>query len=206
MVSFHKSSLFFVIIMCIPYLRYNIRKKRLAYLSVVAGLIGYQVIARLVLPALSADSSLAESIERASHDSYFELEGLSIIEYLTLIISIILSIRFPFAKDISGGYRHAMNLVFLLSIFIVFNSYQTDIARRFFYYLLPFLPLLWLVLCSKKRVRHAMCFCCSIFVFALFIVYVQYGPWFYNLPWGFLCTPIPMYGFNWDWIKTAFYI
>lgn len=196
MFSFHKSSLFFIILFFIPFLRKPFFDNKLKYIFFITALLAYQVVATFILPFFTgSDSALATAVSRASTGTTFELEALKTYEFL--IIFLIAGIALFKLRNIEReGLRLCLNLIVILTAFILMNVNQLEMSRRFFYYLLVFLPFTWMLVASGLKIQPLISFICSFLVFVSFALYTEYGFWVYDVPWGVILTPIFGYHFN----------
>lgn len=197
MLSFHKSSLFFVALMCVWWLENNIKYRKAQYILMFVGLVGYQILASTLLPFLTSDSSIGIAVERATTDTTVELDSLSVIDFAIIFLTGFICFKETLRDDIDGCYRHALNIVFILMIFILINLRQAELARRFYYYLMPFITLAWMVFwnrqSSKQSAVQAIVSVLMIFVFG---VYTIVSMWNYQIPDTIFLTPVFFYHFQ----------
>jgi hypothetical protein len=195
MVSFHKSSLFFAVLLCLPFLGKSITDHKFEYSVFCGALVVYQILARVMAGAIggSSDSALVGTLERASQNTTFELKPLSIIHILLVIWSIISSIVISYKSGSRQNYgiKHTYNIIAILGIFILLNLHQVELSVRFYNYLICFFPLLILV--YVKRLKRIPLFFICIINITWWILYVYNGVWTYDLPLNILVSPIPSY-------------
>lgn len=196
MFSFHKSSLIFAILIGLWYLKDDYANHRRNYFMILLAIVGYQIIARILLPFVGDADGIAKVVERASQDTTYELEGLKIYEYGTIVIMGLISIFNAKRPDIDRNLRHSLNIVVILSFFIITNFYQLELARRFYYYLLVFLPFVYLIVCKRLNINKPNQIIISLSLITAFILYLEFGFWKYNIPNGVLFDPVFNYLFN----------
>lgn len=197
MFAFHKSSLFFIIFFLCPFLRKNPKDSILLYCGIIVALVGYQFLAKILLPFLEDEqSSFSSAVQRASADTTFDLGQMSLIKILLICIFIFISITYaylirPYNKI--GQLKHILNIILITCIFILLNLHQSELSNRFYFYILPFFPFLYILISLKysriKGMSHLIFF---VTIFS-WMIYLYYGVWDYNLPVLGVFSPIFLY-------------
>lgn len=197
MFSFHKSSLFFVIFLLCSFLRKNPKDNAFLYCGIIVALVGYQFWANMLLPFVEdGQSSLSIAVQRASSDTTFDLEQMSLIKLLLICIFIFISFLYaylirPYNKI--GQLKHILNIILITCIFILLNLHQSELSNRFYFYILPFFPFLYILFSLKcswiKQFSHLIFF---VTIFS-WVFYLYYGVWNYDLPALSVFSPVFLY-------------
>lgn len=198
MFTFHKSTLFFVVLMLIPFLGSHYKDAKLKYIILLICIVGYQLVAQhfLSLGALNEDSSLFIAVSRASEDTTFELEPMNFVK-ISLVITF--AVVFSLFANRSNNYHneigimHFSNVIIILSLFVILNLHQTELSNRFYFYLFPFFPFIIVVISLMKYISDSLCAIIIISVIFLWILYIDNGVWTYNIPGNLLMLPIFSY-------------
>lgn len=197
MFTFHKSSLFFVLFLLCPFLRKNPKDNALLYCGIIIALVGYQFLAGMLLSHIGNDqSSISLAIQKASSDTTFDLQQMSLIKILLICVFIFISMLYayfirPYNKN--KQLRHVLNIILITCIFILLNLHQSELSNRFYFYVLPFFPILYILLSLKysgvKKISHLIFFICIL----SWIFYLYNGEWDYKLPELGVFSPIFLY-------------
>lgn len=189
----HKSSLFFAILLCMPFLGKPIKYNRLKYLILLGVLAAYQLMAGVILriSGVSTDTALGETFERASKDTTFELRALSPVHVLLIVLIIFLGIMVAYKSKYSAnsGVKHAYNVIIVLAAFILLNLHQLELSVRFYNYLICFLPFAILPFLMRVKSLSSLYVMCIIVVIC-WILYLKYGVWTYGIPGNVITTPV----------------
>lgn len=196
MFSFHKSSLFIIVLLLVPFLDKSIKRHKIEYVSLMILIIGYQLVAKFFSGFLPDDSSLGGALDRASSNTTFDL-GQMLITKAILIIFIalwayIVGYKSQFQKKYYG-IKQACNIVIILVGFILVNLNQSELSNRFYFYVLPFFPLVCMVLIHKFKISNWLQLLVLVGVLVSWGFYVYNGVWEYDIPGNLLITPIEFY-------------
>lgn len=196
MFSIHKSSLFLVVLLLMPFLDRPIKNYKIEYLLLVFLIIGYQLAARFLSGFVSDDSSLGSALSRASNNTTFDLGQIA-------ATKIILILAIAFCAYLVGyknqdqkkyfGVRQACNIVIILVGFLLVNLKQSELSNRFYFYVLPFFPLVCMVLIHKFKISNWLQLLVLVGVLVSWVFYVYNGVWEYDIPGNLLITPIEFY-------------
>lgn len=197
MFSFHKSSLFFVILLLCFFLREKPKDNILLYCCIIVALVGYQFLANILLSFLgNAQSSLSLVVQRASADTTFDLEQMSMTKIVLILAFIIFSFLYayvikPFNKI--KQLRHVLNIILITCFFVLLNLHQSELSNRFYFYILPFIPFVYIFLSMKfpliQKLSHLIFFLSIL----SWVMYLYYGRWDYALPELGIFSPVFMY-------------
>ena len=198
MFTFHKSTLFFVILMLVPFLGSHYKDAKLKYIILLICIVGYQFVAKYFMSfsGLNESSSIGIAVARASENTTFELESMNYAKIFLVSTFIIISCLFVSrSKNYHNetGIIHFSNIIIILSLFVLLNLHQTELSNRFYFYLLPFFPFFMLVVGLMKRIRISLYAIIIISVIFIWISYVENGVWTYNIPGNLLILPLISY-------------
>lgn len=197
MISFHKSSIIFLPLLLLPFLDKPFRANKSLYCILFISFVFYQSIAGALLPFfVGIDSFLSEGIERASKDTTFELEGLSLLKkcllFLILLVAFCIGhIQSKYVK--TKGITHFCNVVIFIDLFIVLNMHQAELSLRFYFYLLPVLPFVYLVLNDKYRFNTTCNLSIVFLIMVFWSMFLDFGTWTYQIPYSVYLTPLYCY-------------
>lgn len=198
MFSFHKTSFFFIVLLLIPWLDKPYRDAKIKYLIILGCIVGYQIVALTILNGLgmSETTAIGTVLSRASNDTQFELEAMGASKIMLIVIYILCSLyitcKSKFLKN-TPGVRHFANIIIILCAFILMNLHQTELSNRFYFYLLPFFPFIFILTGIKFKLNQGQCVYIMLATIILWVWYVYNGVWKYNLPGHLLSTSIISY-------------
>ena len=195
MVLFHKSSILLISFLVFPLFRKSIYTHKLMYLGVMGALVVYRFIAAVLSPYFG-NSLMGSAVEQVNRNVSVQLEGLTIVEYLTLAIFMIVFGGLLLKRKLDVKLLQVSNVVVVLVLFVIVNINQPSIGRRFFYYLLVFLPLLWFILDSYYKINPIVQLLLSLIIIIGFAYYIDNGPWEYNVNGNVLFTSPFYYDYN----------
>ena len=199
MFGFHKSSFFFIVLFFCTFLRHSFRTNKVLYIAFFVILAFYQFIAAKFSGFLGeSDSSVSIALQRASVDNNSLTAGtMKISKMLSLLIFLLTSFYLAYFKinkvDNNGQFKHLCNIIIITSIFCFANLSQEELSNRFFYYLLPCFPLLYIAF--SARFRFSKTFNIFLVIFCMFAwgEYLDIVTWTYNIPMNVFLCPLIYY-------------
>jgi hypothetical protein len=152
------------------------------YFFLFASLIGYQLIATILLPFFSDIAGIGYALNRASSDTKFELDSFSYSNYLFIIIIITVMIKNVFTNNFfkkSTSIMFICNIVLIQIFFILINIRQLELSNRLFFYLCFFFPLIIPLQFKFKRQTDLR----KLIIIALIVFFafrLDFGTWKYD--------------------------
>ena len=189
----HTSSILFLPLLLLSGLGKPLKQSWYYYLSIIILLLGFQVVSQHFLEPdnLNSESAVGYALSRASKGSAGEYE-FSILSASFTILLLVISMFVYSGKNIivTNGLRWFLSIVIILSIFILSNVNNGQIAIRYSHYAISFWPFLIMILLESKRISNSLIFLLSFFIITLFTIYIQVGFWKYDVFAGGWFTPL----------------
>lgn len=176
-VSIHSSLLFLFVLKRVRFMREKISKQNYAkFLLLLFAVLFYQIVAYYFSSVFNNIPFIGYIFERASKDTKYELEPLGSLEIFLALLPI-LAFFINYLKGKKTGYNLIYNLSIILSFFILLNIHQAELSNRFLFFLLFFLPFLYLDLTRNIIIPVKIIF--SAFLFFYFLYKIDFGTWRY---------------------------
>lgn len=203
MFLFHKSSLFFLVLIFCRFLDENWQRRKFLYFGFAFALVAYQFVASIFLPYLGEDNAVALAVSRASEDTTYELASIDYKKYAFISVMGFVAFLVGYTSRLTNKYRglkHICNIIIVSVLFVFQNHYQLELSNRFYFYILPFLPFIYLFITFYYRISETVSKLISAGCIALWIIYINYGVWTYDINPFFFLMPIPFY-----YLQTSYY-
>lgn len=195
MVSFHKSSLIYFPLLLLPFLDTPFAKNRFKYLLILLALFVYQTIAQVLSLYIDENNAIGEAIQRASKDTTFELEGMTMPKIIVCLVLLLTALYVGHVQKRLQlkGLTKFCNIVIILGLFILLNMRQTELSLRFFFYMMPMFTFFYILVDRRYRLSFPIQLLVVIGCMAFWVVYLKIGTWEYNLPGSVFITPLLLY-------------
>ena len=191
----HSSSLFFIPFIFIQAFERKWKDAKIWYIGAALFFFFIQFVSGLLLKIVGDNNSLGYALDRASRDTVFESEKLGIAAIGLLLVIIYVSFKFVFLVNFKEdkGIRRFFNVPFFLSIFVLFNLNQRELALRMLFYTYPFVPFIVMFYAYRMKFRLASVLLISLLSIISFLLYIQFGVWTYKIPFSIFFTPLAFY-------------
>ncbi len=162
----------------------DFKNKKALNISLLIILTSYQFIASILYEILDGKyPMLSYILKRASGDTTYDLGEFPIINIIIILIMMVITVlynSFYVNSSEKKSVRHFFAISWFLSIFILFNTHQSELSLRMFYYLIFFLPFIIPLMFKKENVIntffvYVMCIGLSFY----FLYKLVYGTWTY---------------------------
>jgi hypothetical protein len=200
MIFIHSSSLLFLPFVIVPFLGSPVSKKTIGYYFILLAVIFFiQKIAGSLLLLAPFGSSLSYAFVRASQNTGYELEPLSLVKIATAILlaivpQFIIYFRQRELKK-NRGAVHFFNILFFLMCFIILNLNQVELSNRFNFYGWFFCPFILVIVLNHVKPAFVFYPVISVFLFFFFIYYLHAGTWEYKISSSILTSTLFHYFF-----------
>lgn len=196
MVSIHWSSIIFIPLFFLPFLKERISKKNfILYLGVIICLIFFKYILSNILPSTNRIELAQGYISQATNSRGFG-------EYLVYIQNIILFISLFFCTYIKRIKTHSTGIIYFtnfLLILLFFNiiSGKGEFVVRINFYIWYLMPFIITYILSNFKFNKKVYLMASGLIISFFIYYMEYmTPYTYKLPTTFYKCPLFQYFIN----------
>lgn len=197
MVLIHSTAWFFIPFLLIPAFGKSIKEAKVWYVFAFAGIIGIRFLAEFIggFSFLSSFGVLEYAIERASSETTFELEKLSMIKILMIVVIFLYTFYLAYKSDYKNmlGMKRFATIICTLCFFIILNRSQTELSNRFFFYTFPIMPFLLMMFFNHFKIdKYRIGVFVSVILF-FFCIFLDVGTWTYAIPYTVWFTPPLMY-------------
>lgn len=180
----HSSSALFFPLVYLKFLG-DFKNKTDLNIVLLIGLTFYQYFAGILYEILNDKfTALSYILKRASRDTTYDLGEFPILNiiiiFIMMVITIIYQAFFVNYSEKKEGVRHFFAISWFLSIFILFNTHQTELSLRLFYYLIFFLPFVIPLIFKKvNTINSSLVYSICIGLSFYFLFKLVYGTWTY---------------------------
>lgn len=196
MVSMHWSSIIFIPLFFLPFLKEKISKKNfIFYLGIIICLIGFRFILLNLLPITDRIEAAQSYVSRAANETR------SFGAFLVYILNIILSILLFFCTYLKRRKQNSTYSIYFthfILILLFFNiiSGQGEFASRVNFYIWYLLPFIITYILSNFKFNKKMYLIIGLFIILYFIYYIEnLSIWTYKLPFPLYECPLFYYFF-----------
>ena len=198
MLLVHASSAFFLPLLLMPQLGKPFKQSWYLLCGIVVVLLSYQILSQSLfdIGTFSADSSAGVALSRASEGAKGEFTY-STLSFCVVLGMLVLSICLYAGKLVSPtvGLRRLASVIIVLSVFVLMNSGEGQIAGRFAHYVDSFIPFLLMLFLGFKIRNNTIAIVLSFTIIILFTIYLHIGLWKFDVVAGGWFTPVFLYLF-----------
>lgn len=195
----HSTSMLFLPLLLFPAFGKPIRKAWIWYMGAFVLLLSIQFFAAYIFEvgSFDTDNSIGYALDRAKEDTTAIIKPISF--FSVALLSIVLGyVIFLFFKDSTkgvSGLRRFLFVLIFLSLFILINLHQDQLAGRMMHYAFNFVPFILMLFLSRIRNYNKPLLIMNYSIIILFTIYVHIGYWTYTVEYGGWFTPVFVYNF-----------
>lgn len=183
MVFFHSTTLFFVPLIYVPFLKKPISVK---FSLLLLGIFLIQPLALFMVSFVEGIPLLKYALERASRNTTFEELGRYPLSKIisTFVLSVLPLVYYYYIKPsmkLNRGFLHFFHVLVILGVFILANTHQSELAHRFTTYTWIFFPFLFMIYLGFFRINSTQLVVFTLLLYAFFILYLEIGMWTYTI-------------------------
>lgn len=197
MVLLHTTSIFFFPFIFLKAFERKWTDAKIWYGGILAALILIRVLAVFFLGyiGLNENSGIAGyALSRAAQETGYDVEAISSIGIVFVLFILGYSFYLLFHKiNNDNGLRRFYNIPFFVGIFILLNLQHKELALRFLFYLYFFFPFVAMYYVYLRRMNSRQIMLLSIPLIMLFLYYLEFGTWTYDIPFTVIFSPLPLY-------------
>lgn len=196
MVLIHSTSALFVPLLLLPAFDKPFVKAKIWYVGSIVSLLAIRILAGYIFEVggFSQNDSIGYVLDRARHETTYELDfAFSKIIMDAIVLLYCLYLFFSNYCEKYKGMRRFSFIFIFLSIFVLANLHQVQLAARFTSYIIPALPFLFMFFFRSINMNKILLLAFCFLLLLFFSIYIYTGTWTYKVEYAGLFTPVFSY-------------